>query len=376
MVDDQGSMINNKEAQKALLITHYSLLIERSQTRRGEAASPAKQAPNSNSQLPTPNSSSVPCNLSPVTSPPRPQPRGKDACVTKNGSAALPYSSNSQLLTPNSSGKSRRAAFTMVELLTVLAIMVIVAAISIPAFAAIFAGNNMVQAKNQLSVAVAGARTLAIQNHTDVALIFFEEPGHTGESAYAYEQASSGQSGSPSATTYFQPMPQESVQYLPKGVYIATLVGTSNSYGVYNSDTGFAVPPQQLPAIAGGVATVYQPNSSAVGSNQAAPLRAIVFDGNGHLAILSSMVLQEPEQIDQPGTTNPVTWWTGIGTGTTKTGEAFGPSAPGFVLYEPANWPNPLPNDPSTGAPYTPGAYLAANSDITMVSTYTGNVIQ
>jgi prepilin-type N-terminal cleavage/methylation domain-containing protein len=266
--------------------------------------------------------------------------------------------------------RQRRAAFTMVELLTVLAIMVIVAAISIPAFAALFADNNMVQAQNQLSTAVAGARTLAIQNHTDVALIFFEEPGHTGETAYAYEEASPGQSGAPATTTYFQPMPQESVQYLPKGVYVATLVGTSNSYGTFNSDSGFAMPPQQLPAISGGVATLYQPNNTtwANGSaNQAAPLRAIVFNGNGHLTILTSMITQEPEQIDHPGTTTPITWWNGPPTSYVA---HFGPSAPGFVAYEPANWPNPLPGGESLGT------YLAANSDITMISTYTGNVIQ
>ncbi len=260
----------------------------------------------------------------------------------------------------------------MVELLTVLAIMVIVAAISIPAFAALFAGNNMVQAQNQLSAAVAGARTLALQNHTDVALIFFEEPGHAGESAYAYEQESPGQGGespAPTAVLYFQPMPQESVQYLPKGVYVATLVGTSNSYGVYNADNGFAMPPQQLPAISGGAATVYQPNNSTVLSSQAAPLRAIVFDGAGHLTILSTMILQQPEQVDAPGSATPITWWNGPVVGNPAV-NYFGPSAPGFVVYEPANWPNPLPNSD------TPGAYLAANSDITMVSTYTGNVIQ
>ena len=161
-------MINNKEAQKALLITNYSLFIDRLRRAVPQAfRMPCRQdvgGPRGSDARPP-----VTCNLSPVTS------------------------------------RLRRAGFTMVELLVVLAIMVIVAAISIPAFAALFAGNNMVQAQNQLSAAVAGARTLAIQNHTDVALIFFEEPGHTGESAYAYEQASPGQSGSPSATTYFQP---------------------------------------------------------------------------------------------------------------------------------------------------------------------------
>ena len=332
MSTDHGSRINNKGIPKTLISDQCSSIIEQPQPRlpcRQDVGGPCGP----DARLP------VTCNLSPVTS-------------------------------------LRRAAFTMVELLTVLAIMVIVAAISIPAFAALFAGNNMVQAQNQLSAAVAGARTLALQNHTDVALIFFEEPGHAGESAYAYEQESPGQGGEPPAPTaavpsvlYFQPMPQESVQYLPKGVYVATLVGTANSYGVYNADNGFAMPPQQLPAISGGAATIYQPNNSTVPSNQAAPLRAIVFDGAGHLTILSSMILQQPEQVDQPGTTTAITWWTGPAVGNSGT-NYFGPSAPGFVVYEPANWPNPLPNSD------TPGDYLAANSDITMVSTYTGNVIQ
>ena len=281
--------------------------------------------------------------------------------------------------------RQRRAAFTLVELLTVIAIMVIVAAISIPAFAVMFAGNNMVQAKNQLSAAVAGARTLAIENHTEVALIFFEEPGHTAETAYAYEQLSPGQgggmgSGGTAATVYFQPMPQESVQYLPKGVYVATLVGTADSDGTNNADNGFAMPPQQLPAISGtsptATVTFTQPNNTtwAVGStNQAAPLRAIVFDGDGHLVIVNSMITQEPEQIDQPGSTTSMTWWNGIGTGTPNNSEYFGPSAPGFVLYQPGNWPNPLQVG---GVTVSPGTYLADNSDITMISTYTGNVIQ
>ncbi len=278
--------------------------------------------------------------------------------------------------------RQRRAAFTLVELLTVIAIMVIVAAISIPAFAVMFAGNNMVQAKNQLSAAVAGARTLAIENHTEVALIFFEEPGHTAETAYAYEQLSPGQGGQGTGTTqYFQPMPQESVQYLPKGVYVATLVGTAQSDGIgnNNADNGFAMPPQPGPNISGTSASVTQPNtvpaptSGSPSPTTAAPLRAIVFDGDGHLVIVNSMITQEPEQIDQPGTTTAITWWNGIGTGTPNNGEYFGPSAPGFVLYQPGNWPNPLQVG---GVTVSPGTYLADNSDITMISTYTGNVIQ
>ena len=43
MTNDQRSMINNKEAQKALFITHYSLFIERPQPRRTEPQRPRSQ---------------------------------------------------------------------------------------------------------------------------------------------------------------------------------------------------------------------------------------------------------------------------------------------------------------------------------------------
>ena len=126
MITNHGSRINDEGIPKTLISDHCSLSIERPQTRRGEAASPAKQAPNSNSQLLTPNSSSVPCNLSPVTS--SPQTGRQDACTTKNGSAALPKHSNSYLLTPNSLGKSRAAGFTLVEMLVALSILIILMA--------------------------------------------------------------------------------------------------------------------------------------------------------------------------------------------------------------------------------------------------------
>ena len=272
-----------------------------------------------------------------------------------NWSAALPSSSNSYLLTPDSC-KSRAAGFTMVELLTVLAIMVIVAAISIPAFAALFADNNMVQAKNQLSTAVAGARTLAIQNHTDVALRFFEEPGHTAETAYAYERMSPG--GDFGTYMLFQPMLQESVQYLPKGVYIATLIGGATGAPAYDY-SGLALPPT--------VTTTPYTNDNAN--------RAIVFNATGHLTIVNQLNVIWPETTAVPATS---TNWGKINVngvnpdGTySRTAVNFGPSSPGFIPFEPANLPTA-----DTATQSALGAYLAANSDITMISTYTGNVIQ
>ena len=383
-----------KRSAAPRLIDHCSLIIER-QRRAAHPYSP-------NSYLLTPNSSSPrPRRAALLTPQYSSQPPLTSASSVVNNSPVVKSvqsvqsvaNDNDQKIMTNDqkqgipkklfvvrcsllvSRQRRRAAFTLVELLTVIAIMVIIAAVSIPAFAALFANNNMVQAQNQLSAAIAETRSLALQNHTEVALIFFEEPGHTDETAFAYEQESPGQGGQGATgiTQYFQPIPQQSVQYLPKGVYVATLVGTANSEGINNADNGFALPPQQSPAIdAAGTATNFnQPNNNT--NSQAAPLEAIVFDGNGHLVIVNSMITQPPEQIDQPANANAtITWWNGP-VASSSTTNYFGPSSPGFVLYEPANWPNPLQVG---GVTVTPGAYLAANSDVTMVSTYTGNVVQ
>ena len=286
----------------------------------------------------------------------------------------------------------RVAAFTMVELLTVIAIMVIVAAVSIPAFSALFASNNIIQAQNQITAAIAEARSMAIRERSQVALIFFQEPGHAGESAYAYEIASPGQAGGfTTSPVYFQLVPQQSVQFLPNGVYIATLVGAANSNGVNNADNGFAMPPQEPAAFtlnsqgqATGINYVQPNNTSWANSstNQAAPLRAIVFDSSGHLVILNSMITWQPEgfanQSYLSGNT-PIQWWSGDYQSKSSytydptfsffspNNIPFGPSSPGFVLYEPANWPA------SAG---DPGAYLAANGDVMIINTYTGNIIQ
>ena len=57
----------------------------------------------------------------------------QDARPTNYARAAVPYSSNSYLLPPNSSRKSRAAGFTLIEILVVLSIIVLLIAILVPA---------------------------------------------------------------------------------------------------------------------------------------------------------------------------------------------------------------------------------------------------
>ncbi len=120
MITDHGSRINNDGIPKTLISAQCSLIIE------------------------------------------PPQPRRQDACTTNNGRAALPHS-NSYLLTPNSSGKSRKAGFTLIEILVVLSIIVLLIALLIPA--AILAERYAYSSATQGDLAALG-QALSVY-HTD-----------------------------------------------------------------------------------------------------------------------------------------------------------------------------------------------------------------
>ena len=241
--------------------------------------------------------------------------------------------------------------FTLVELLTVLAILVIVAAVAIPSLFALFSGNNLVQAQNQVSSDLAYARNLALQMHTDVALVFYEEestnegssgylplntPIRSGSTAVAFAMALPGQPANTVGPIYFEPYSGAAVQYLPHGIYVGTLVGSTT--GPNNWGNGFYLPP--APASSGN-----------------AP-RAIVFDPDGHLIIINELAAAENPS-DPTADYGDWNFYT-----PTHTAD-YGPSSGAFVVYE----PNVIPQ----GA--TVATYLAANADVQTVNSYTGSVV-
>ncbi len=222
-------------------------------------------------------------------------------------------------------------AFTLTELLVVIAILVIASLISIPSLAALFENNNLIQAENQISATMAHARAMAMEQHTSVAVIFFEEPGNDSQTAIAIETASPGQPGGASSTMNFVADPGVPISYLPKGTYVATIVGGSN-------DNGFAMPPG---------------SSSKVNS----PLRAIVFDSSGQVEILNSIVAAAPESLP-----NYSSFW--------DASTAYGPSSPALAVFEPGGWPASVTSNAASES-----TYVASHSDTLMISTYTGQII-
>ena len=262
-------------------------------------------------------------------------------------------------------GKSS-PGFTLVELLAVLAIMAIAAAVSLPAFVELFRGNNQVQAINQVTADLTLARNLALQLHTDVALVFYEEetanegktgylplltnaptPVHSGETAIALAVAPPGQpANSSTAPIWFEPYSGVPVQYLPIGTYVATLVGY------------IATAPANYGLASGG--GFYLPPTSPTASNNAP--RAVVFNASGHVIIINNLAAAP----------NPVLPTADYGDWNfTLTGALdFGPSSPGVVVYE----PNAIPQS-DLASPAALSQYLATNADVLTVNSYTGSIV-
>lgn len=78
-----------------------------------------------------------------------------------------------------------RSGFTLIELIVVMAAIVLLLAVAVPAFASLIASQRRSLAQTQLQAAIGGARTLALQQlrGTDTAAVFTYDPGESGSDA-------------------------------------------------------------------------------------------------------------------------------------------------------------------------------------------------
>ncbi len=248
-----------------------------------------------------------------------------------------------------------RGAFTLIELLAVIAIMAVLAAVAIPGFVALFRSNGQVQGVNQISAALGEAQTLALRMHTYVALVMYEQPGYTGETAFAYEYAPVGQGVYNTVTFYpYSPRP---VQYLPKGTYVAGLVGSPTG-----NDGGLFMPNVVESQFGGPEASFDVSAMPSAAGNFSAP-RVVVFNSSGHLVVLNSAAVVELPN----ATVAPSSYGSYL--------KGISPTVPALLVFNIGNWPQVISTTATPG--YTsPGAYALGHGNTLTVNTYTGGIIQ
>ena len=65
--------------------------------------------------------------------------------------------------------------FTLIELIAVMGVMMLLAAVAIPAYSSLFSGRKTTLAANKLNAAIIEARSFAVSNKTYAALIFVKD---------------------------------------------------------------------------------------------------------------------------------------------------------------------------------------------------------
>ncbi|HEY4330478.1 MAG TPA: prepilin-type N-terminal cleavage/methylation domain-containing protein, partial [Phycisphaerae bacterium] len=69
----------------------------------------------------------------------------------------------------------KRPAFTLLELLVVIAVLVVLCGMTMPAIKSLTRGNGISQASNQVRAAISQARAIAIAQHRQAGIVFFDE---------------------------------------------------------------------------------------------------------------------------------------------------------------------------------------------------------
>jgi prepilin-type N-terminal cleavage/methylation domain-containing protein len=263
-------------------------------------------------------------------------------------------------------------AFTLIELMVVVGIILILVAIAVPAVRALTKSNSQKQAVNLLTSMVARARALAIQSHEMAGVYIFESDSSTTANGVIASK-SGGQSYAQIVVGAQDTGIASGQSFLQGAVSLVTDVGGDvNGVPVPPGTTGNAQP---LPKDVIVAALDDDPNSlvrmstETVAGNER--LRLIVFDENGQLVLRRNM------QVFVSGTTAP--------------SAVYNNSSPGFLVFSLADLQaaidaGAIPALPAgvwnqTQAQQTArdkalGNWIEQNADVLIFNTYTGNVIR
>lgn len=258
--------------------------------------------------------------------------------------------------TRNMKRQTSAGGFTLIELLVVISILMVLAAVVMPAVKSLGKSNDLSQAANLVRAELASARSIAMARHTQAGVVFFEEtaqyslPVNGGQTAMQifvedYSQRLPGYllpggvyPPDAGATVFVQY--SSSRQYLPRGIMLA----------------GLGSAPGSIDAPGSGIA------------------RAIVFDGDGNLITRSGMMTPPLNG----GLTTPGSYpkaygdWNFINAVTGIPSPSLWPSSvPGFYLFNGDDFRAVAPR--LTVAQQA--GWMRQNADVILVNANTGLLI-
>ena len=283
------------------------------------------------------------------------------------------------LIVKVSQGAIRPAGFTLLELLVVMAIIVLLVALSIPAIKTLTQSNGQAQAVNLVRTMISTARSIAISQHRMAGVVFFEETstfsqpvnGDRTAMQICVEDYNQGQYRIPPLYHVFVAY-SSSRQYLPVDVKLAVLSDDVSNQGNVDVANHPNVPSGTL--LANG--------------------RAIMFDANGQMVLIQNMATPSPYSRwnllpstpdDKPGVGNMQygDWrffaanngggspsGTGVDPQTSLTASAN--SYPGIFLYSKSDFDTQAANQ-SNGFK---ASWLKDHTDVIIVNANTGTVLQ
>jgi prepilin-type N-terminal cleavage/methylation domain-containing protein len=249
-----------------------------------------------------------------------------------------------------SSGRNtQRGGFTLIELLMVIGIIVVLVGLSFPALRSLTKSNDNSQAVNLVRSMITNARSIAIAQHRQAGVVFFEETGkysspvngsQTAMQIFVekYEQPPAAAAGV-TEYDYFS----STRQYLPAGVRLAALTDIAGA-SVESGDAG-----------------------------SSRPARVILFDGNGQLVLRGGLATASPGAGGSNQGRYPVAFgdwgFLDLSTGNLPNGQPGNAySAPGFFLYDRTEFDaQPTANRP---------AWLRKNASVVIVNGNTGGVLR
>ena len=265
------------------------------------------------------------------------------------------------LALPDQSRAARRG-FSLVELLVVLFIIIIVMAIGAPAMKSMLRGNAQSQAVNLIRAQLSAARAIAISQHRQAGVVFFEEnsvasssgkkdfapAANTGQTAMQLIVEDTNLTGSTANGTIFVYYSRER-QYLPTGIRVAAL----------NDDPGKQV---------------------MTGDNTAGTSRVVVFDANGQMILRNGIHHPNPGSRPAPGS-DPYPYAYGdwlpncVNVGDP---DNCGVSSPAVLVFSMNDFKDYVNNNTHTGAQLDidKANWVQQHSDVLIVNAYTGNLIR